>query len=61
MELSFRAKTVALAALLAFALPPAIVWTRGSSSSAPVSVSGRLRVADFGAETPSADARRVAD
>jgi hypothetical protein len=61
MQVSFRAGMVALAAVLALALPPAIVWTRGSSNSAPVSASGRLRIADFGAENPSADARRLAN
>jgi hypothetical protein len=61
MQLSLRAGMVALAAVLAFALPPAIVWMRGSSSASPASASGRLRVADFGAEIPSIDARRLAD
>lgn len=61
MRLSLRTGMVALAALLAFALPPAIVWMRGSSSASPASVSGRLRVADFGSEIPSIDARRLAD
>ena len=61
MQLSLRAGMVALAAVLAFALPPAIVWTRGSSSAGPLSASGRLRAADFGPVIPSSDARRLAD
>ncbi len=61
MKLSLRAGMVALAAVLAFALPPAITWMRGSGTAFPASASGRLRVADFGAEIPSTDARRLAD
>jgi hypothetical protein len=61
MQLSLRAGMVAIAAVLAFALPPAIVWMRGSSTASPASASGRLRVADFGAQIPSTDARRLAD
>jgi hypothetical protein len=57
MQVSFRAGLVALAAVLAAALPPAIVWTRGS----PPSPAPAIRSADFGAESPSPDARRVAD
>jgi hypothetical protein len=57
MQVSFRAGLVALAAVLAAALPPAIVWTRGS----PPSPTLAIRSADFGVESPSPDARRVAD
>ena len=57
MQLSFRAGVVAVISVLAAALPPAYVWMRGSASSpAPAPL-----VASFGAETPSGDARRVAE
>ena len=57
MQLSLRAGLVAVAALLAAALPPAIVWTKGS----PPSPAPAIRSADFGPESPSPDARRVAN
>jgi hypothetical protein len=57
MQLSFRAGMVAVAAVLALALPPAIVWTRGS----PPSPAPAILVANFAAVIPSTDARRLAD
>lgn len=54
--LSFRAGLVAVAAVAAAAIPPAIVWTGGTPAPAPA-----VRMADFGTASPSPDARRIAD
>lgn len=64
MAWKFRWGLVALAALLALILPPAVVWTRASSFSplsAFVAPAPGRRTADFGAEEVSAEVRRLAD
>lgn len=57
--MALRWGVVAVLALLAAATPPAIVWTKGSSLSLP-SVPKVARVADFGGDEVSPDARHLA-
>ena len=59
MALQFRWGVVAVLAFVAAATPPAFVWTRGSSSQAPIAHSPRA--ADFAGEEVSAEARQLAD
>ena len=64
MASRYRWGLVALAALLALILPPAVMWTRASGLSplsALFALSVGRRSAEFGAEDVSGEVRRLAD